>query len=169
MKKGESTCEQETFRKLFELHAEPVRNFVYYRSGDSGFAEDCVQEAFIRLWKKCASVPVENAKGFLFTVAKNLILDLVKHEKVKLKFQATKTKNATAEDPEFLLQEKEFKEKLEACINALPENQRTVFLMNRIDKLKYREIAEMLGISQKAVEKRMHKALKFIREQIGNI
>ena len=53
----------------------------------------------------------------------------------------------------------EFKNELETAINDLPEGQKEVFLMNRIDKLTYKEIAERLGVSQKAVEKRMHKAL----------
>ena len=62
------------------------------------------------------------------------------------------------------MEEQEFKNQLEKAIEALPENQREVFLMNRIDKMKYREIAEALGISQKAVEKRMHKALLELRK-----
>jgi len=48
----------------------------------------------------------------------------------------------------------------------MPENQRIVFLMSRMDQLKYTEIAENLGISQKAVEKRMTRALGFLRKKI---
>ena len=88
---------------------------------------------------------------------------------MQLKFRALARSNSTNENPEFLMEEQEFKNKLETAINALPENQKTVFLMNRVDKMKYREIAEALGISQKAVEKRMHKALLFLRTEIGNI
>ncbi|MBX2818016.1 MAG: sigma-70 family RNA polymerase sigma factor, partial [Saprospiraceae bacterium] len=66
--------------------------------------------------------------------------------------------------PEFLLEEKEFKRLLEDAISALPEGQRAVFLLNRIDKKTYREIAEDLSISAKAVEKRMHKALASLRK-----
>ena len=58
---------------------------------------------------------------------------------------------------------------MERAIYALPEGQRLVFLMNRIDKRKYREIAEELGISQKAVEKRMHQALVTLRKELGKI
>ena len=50
------------------------------------------------------------------------------------------------------------------AIADLPENQRIVFLMNRLDKKTYKEIAELLDISVKAVEKRMHKALKELRK-----
>ncbi len=164
-----STCDQNSFQRLYERHSDALRNFMYYKSGDSGFAEDSVQESFLRLWKKCAAVPYEKAKSFLFAVANNLLLDRVKHKKVQLKFSAIPQKKLTNENPEFLLEEQEFKQKLTDVISSLPEHQRAVFLMNRIDKMKYREIAEVLGISQKAVEQRMHKALLVIREKIGNI
>ena len=60
--------------------------------------------------------------------------------------------------------EKEFKERLEEAISQLPDKQRTVFLMNRIDKKTYREIAELEGVSVKAIEKRMGMALKTLRK-----
>ncbi len=169
MKSRDSTCDQNSFRKLYEQHADAIRNFIFYKSGNTAFAEDTVQESYLRLWKKCASVPFEKAKSFLFTVANHLFLDRLKHQKVQLKFAAQQPADSTNESPEFLLEEQEFKQKLEKVISALPEQQRVVFLMNRIDKMKYKDIAAALGISQKAVEKRMHKALLILREQIGNI
>ena len=48
----------------------------------------------------------------------------------------------------------------------MPEKQRTVFLMNRIDELKYKEIADQLGLSVKAIEKRMSLALEHLRTQL---
>ncbi|MEM6967417.1 MAG: sigma-70 family RNA polymerase sigma factor, partial [Bacteroidota bacterium] len=161
---NDSTCEEKTFQKLFMNNLNGLRNFLYYKSGDTSFAEDAAQEAFVRLWKNCAKVPIEKAKNFLFTAANNLFLDEAKHRKVKLKFQQHALQNQTSESPEFLMEEQEFKKQLEEAINALPAGQREVFLMNRIDKMKYREIAEALGISQKAVEKRMHKALMELRK-----
>ncbi|MBV6653782.1 MAG: sigma-70 family RNA polymerase sigma factor [Mameliella sp.] len=169
MEKPDATCNPSSFRKLYDQLADAVRNFIYYKSGNTGFAEDTVQESFLRLWKKCADVPFEKAKSFVFTVANRLLLDNVKHQKVKLRFSAHKPPEATHESPQFILEQQEFKEKLERAISELPEAQRIVFLMNRIDKMKYREIAEALALSQKAVEKRMHQALLVIREKIGNI
>ena len=75
----------------------------------------------------------------------------------------------TNQSPEYLLEEEEFKIKLQNAIASLTEAQREVFLMNRIDGKKYKEIAELLDISQKAVEKRMSAALKILKEQIENI
>lgn len=57
----------------------------------------------------------------------------------------------------------QLKENYRLALNGMPEKQRTVFLMSRIENLKYTEIAEKVGISVKAVEKRMTKALEYLR------
>ena len=169
MNQQDSSCEPDNFRRLFDEHSKALHHFAYYKSGDANQAEDVVQESYLRLWKNCAQVSMEKAKQFLFAVANNLMLDQFKHEKVKLKFQSTQRVHQNSQDPQFLMEVLEFKTNLETAIAALPEGQREVFLLNRIDKMKYREIAEHLGISQKAVEKRMHKALLSLREQFGKI
>ena len=71
--------------------------------------------------------------------------------------------------PQFALEEKEFGERLEAAISNLTEVQRTAFLMSRVEGKKYREIAEILGISEKAAGKRIHDALEELRKSIENI
>jgi RNA polymerase sigma-70 factor (ECF subfamily) len=59
--------------------------------------------------------------------------------------------------------------KLKKAISDLPIKQREVFLLSRMEKKKYKEIAEITGISIKAVEKRMSLALMALRKTIGNI
>ena len=93
----------------------------------------------------------------------------VEHKKVVLKFQQKTGHDLGGADPEFLLEEKELKTQLEIAISELPEGQREVFLMNRMDKKTYAEIAEILGVSVKAIEKRMHKALVKLRNTLKNI
>jgi len=159
-----SICEEETFNRVFSNYAESLINFIYYKSGNYSGAEDIMQEAYVKLWKECAKVPVDKAKSFLYTVAKNTFLNQVKHQSIVLKFEKQGHSQITQESPQYLLEEAEFKEKLERAIAALPEDQRVVFLMNRIDKMKYREIAEHLNLSVKAIEKRMSKALVELRK-----
>ena len=169
MEGNQSICKPKVFESVYNSHAETLHNFMYYKCGDRGLAEDFVQEAYVKLWKNCSKVLFEKAKSFLFTVANNLFLNDYAHKKVVLRHQQDGAIHYTNESPEFLFEEKQFMEKLEATIADLPEKQREVFLLNRIDKKKYREIAELLNISVKAVEKRMSLALKTLREQIGNI
>jgi RNA polymerase sigma-70 factor (ECF subfamily) len=161
---AESVCEEKVFDSVFLKHSEYLRNFMYYKCGDLQKAEDLMQDSFCKLWEECAKVPFDKAKSFLFTVATNLFLNQEKHKKVVLKFQKRKVNNDKfVETPHFLLEEAEFEKRLKKAINDLSPGQKEVFLMNRIDGLKYKEIAEILGVSVKAVEKRMHKALKALR------
>lgn len=162
-------CHAKTFELLYQKFAKDIRRFIFFKTQDIDKAEDILQETFIKLWDNCGKVEYEKAKSFLFTVASNTFLNTVKHEKVVHKHQQSISHQYTNESPEFILLEKEFMEKLECTIEALPEKQKEVFLLNRIEKKKYKEIAEQLNISVKAVEKRMHSALLVLREQIGNV
>jgi RNA polymerase sigma-70 factor (ECF subfamily) len=164
----ENVCDEQTYSQLFRSHSKTVFNYIYYKFGNEEKARDAVQEAFVKLWENCAKVSPEKARSFVYTVANNLYLNVLKAEKVRLKHRKEGT-TTTRQDPEFLMEEKQFKEKLETALATLPENQRTTFLLNRIDGKKYSEIAEIEGVSVKAIEKRMHLALKTLREQIDGI
>ena len=165
MAKQEGVCEEAVYRRTYQEQVDRLRNFLFYKFGQVDQLEDLVQEAFVRLWENCAKVRPQKARSYLFTVASNLNINRAKHQQVVMAFRRkTKAVSIELEDPHFQLEQKEFSERLQASINQLPENQRVVFLMNRIDKISYREIAELLGISQKAVEKRMHKALISLRQ-----
>ena len=152
-----------TFKEVFDRYYESIRNFLYYKSGDKNLAEDLTQESFLILWKKRENIDPDKVKSYLYTIANNLFLNEVKHQKVVLKFQQQKPQHIVKQTPQFLMEEQEFQHQLEKAIADLPEKNRIVFLMNRIEKLTYREIAERLGLSVKAVEKRMHKALLSLR------
>ena len=164
----DNVCEEEVFSSLFKANSKTVFNYIYYKFGNEEKAYDVVQEAFVKLWENCAKVSPEKAKSYVYTIANNLYLNVIKAEKVRLKY-ADRSNSTSYESPEFLLEEKEYKEKLDRALNSLPENQRTTFLLNRIDGKKYAEIAEMEGVSVKAIEKRMHLALKALRDQIEGI
>ena len=167
--KKEHVCEEKVFQTVFMEHAKTIRNFIYYKCGDHNKASDIVQDAFVKLWQKCKDVSYEKARSFLYTVANNLFLNDVAHQKVVLKHQNANHSILTNENPEFLLEEKQYNEKLQRAINNLTEGQREAFLLNRIDGKKYAEIAEMLNISVKAVEKRIHGALVALRKEIEKI
>ncbi|NNJ89326.1 MAG: sigma-70 family RNA polymerase sigma factor [Eudoraea sp.] len=164
----DNVCEEKVFNAIFNSNSKTIFNYIYYKYGNEEKAYDAVQEAFVKLWENCAKVAPEKAKAFVYKVANNLYLNVLKAEKVRLKY-AEKAPKTSPESPEFLMEEKEFKDKLDRALNSLPENQRTVFLLNRIDGKKYAEIAIMEGVSVKAIEKRMHLALKSLRAQIDGI
>ncbi|WP_203293666.1 RNA polymerase sigma factor [Luteirhabdus pelagi] len=169
MQEHENVCNEGMFSQIYNEHSESVYRFIYFKCGDEAQASDLVQDAFIKLWQNCKKVMPSKAKSFLYTVTRNAFYNEVAHQKVVLKhakLQPTKVEN---QSPEFLLEEKQYHKKVQQVIESLTEAQRTAFLLNRIEGKKYAEIAEMLDISVKAVEKRMSQALAVIRKEIGDI
>ncbi len=166
---SKSVCEETNYQALFEEHSRSVRNFIYYKSGQLHLSEDIMHDSFIKLWEKCSDVFFDKAKSYLFTVANRLFLNHIEHNKVVLRFEKSNLDHSRPSTPEAVLHEKEFKIKLEKAISNLSEGQREVFLMNRIDKISYKEIASMLDISEKAVEKRMSKALKALKDEVEEL
>ena len=157
------------FEAIYNAHAKDIRRFLFYKTQDLDKAEDILQEVFIKLWENCNNVDYDKVKSYIYSIANNIFLNEVKHQKVVQNYGKYNKRESTNESPEFIMLEKEFMEKLESTIANLPEKQREVFLMNRIEKKKYKEIALHLNISLKAVEKRMHQALVVIRKKIGNV
>ncbi|MEO1022359.1 MAG: sigma-70 family RNA polymerase sigma factor [Bacteroidota bacterium] len=159
-------CTDSAIEQLYKAHAAQLRNYLYYRCKDFERSNDLVQDAFSKLWEKCKDIVPEAAKSFLYTVARNAMINLSKKDQVRMEFAVQQEHSLDYETPQFDMEFAEYKTKLESAITSLPDGQREVFLMNRIDKLTYREIAERLEISQKAVEKRMHNALVKLREAL---
>jgi len=162
-------CTESVFNELFVKYSKDLHNFLYYKFGEALNPRDVVQEAFIKLWNNCATVNFEKAKSFLFTVANNHTLNEISKNKTAANFREIKPKNYTIETPEFILEEDEYKQRLQNAINALSEDLRVTFLLNRVDGKKHQEIADMLGISRKAVEKRIYKALALVREKVDGL
>ena len=165
----DNICEEHLFSSIFNKYSKDLHDFLYYKFGDNLNPKDKVQEAFIKLWQNCAKVTPSKAKSFVFTTANNLMLNEVAHQKVVLKHRQTKPKSYTNENPEFLMQENEYMEKLQTAISNLTEAQRTAFLLNRVEGKRFKEIALLLDISTKAVEKRIYGALKKLRKDIEGI
>lgn len=145
------------------MYFEDVRRYVFYRSGDDDTATDIAQDTFLRIWEKQIEINPKTAKGLLFKIASDLFISKYRREKVAFNFMNNFQANEKSLTPEDELNYNELTKAYEAALKSMPEKQRVVFLMNRIDELKYKEIADQLGLSVKAIEKRMSQALDHLR------
>lgn len=154
------------FEQLFDAYYDELHHFIYFKSGDTQLAEDIVQDAFLKVWEVRSKVRLESARALLYTMTGNLFANRYKRQKLDFKLQQTLVEDRNFETPEFELEIKEFDLKLQKVLTELNEKSRTVFLMNRIEKLTYSQIAQNLNLSIKAVEKRMKKALEYLHSEI---
>lgn len=161
------TGDERAFEKLFKLYYAPL---CFYTSGilqDEAAAEEIVQEFFVKFWEKREKIQIETSlKNYFFRSVKNLCLNKIKHEQIKLQHAKNVISEAesTGYSDHFL--EVDLQKDIEESIAALPEKRREIFRLSREEGLKYREIAEKLNISIKTVEAQMGLAIKSLRDSL---
>ena len=126
-----------------------VLRFAVWNCGDRMRGEDAMQEAFARLWEIKEQVAVEKGLGFLLTVARRYLVDCFRHDAVVAKAHAemAQTAETTTEQKGYGLSD----EMLEA-LNSLPEVQRSIIQLRDVDGYSYKEIAQMLDLSDQQVQ-----------------
>lgn len=154
------------FEQLFKSHYKALHSYANMLLKDLDAAEEVVQTMFLRLWEKRHLLDVQTSvKAYLYKCVYNDSLNLMKHEQVKNKYQdfTLHTMNTEHESASNKVELSELQRQLQNALNTLPEQCRIIFQMSRFEELKYKEIAERLGISIKTVENQMGKALKILR------
>jgi RNA polymerase sigma-70 factor (ECF subfamily) len=133
------------------------------------YAEDIVQDFFVRFWEKRKQMVLCNSyKNYFFSSVKNASLDFLKHQAIGKEYinrMVELSKHHLAYDVDVFVSS-ELQSKLEESINALPEKCREIFIMSRIHGKKNEEIASELDISKRTVETQITKALRVLRVKL---
>jgi len=129
-------------------------------------AEDLLHAAYLRLEHYRAEHLVENPAAFLVKTAVNLGVDVHRHDRLLSNPTQFGDLDIQSDAPlqDEVLASRVRLERVKAGLLQLTPRTREVFLMHRLEGLKYREIATRLGISQSAVEKHIGKAALFLAE-----
>lgn len=129
---------------------------------DPDNAEDHLHAAFLRLQDYRKSKRVENPIGFLVRAAVNLSMDARRQERVRRNHAPDIAERLRIENlaplQDEVIEARKRLEAVQAALAQLTPRTRDVFLMHRVEGLKYREIAERLGVTVSAVEKHVAKA-----------
>jgi RNA polymerase sigma-70 factor (ECF subfamily) len=162
--------DREEFEKLFRANFKGLCFFAQKYVKDFETAREIVQDSFISLWEKRDTIDASRpVKSYLTTVihnkCHNYLCDNRKFNHKLLEIEnLLEIRDDASND---LLVAKELKLAIHEAIEELPEKCREVFLLNRYENLKYKEIAVKLGISVKTVETQMSKALQHLRIRLA--
>lgn len=143
--------------------AEHTRLLRYFRKRvGRDAAPDLVQEAFTRMLRCGAFERVENPQAYLTRTAHNLLIERARHWQRKQSPLCPFDEGRDAAVPpeqEWRIEAAELRRVYRRVLRAMPRRTRRIFLMHRLRGMSYREIAEKLGIGDKAVEYHMMRAL----------
>ncbi|MCU7548965.1 RNA polymerase sigma-70 factor [Chitinophagaceae bacterium LB-8] len=160
------------FEHVFKSHFKGLHGYACSILKDEAAAEEMVQNVFFKLWERTGNLSLSGSlTAYLYRAVNNECLNYLKHQKVKMKhglFVAHR-KEELAESASGKLQLRELEARLQSAMNDLPEQCRMIFQLSRFEELRYREIAEQLGLSIKTVENQMGKALKILREKLADL
>jgi RNA polymerase sigma-70 factor (ECF subfamily) len=159
-------CKERVFSSLYTKYSKDLHDFLYYKFGEQFNPNDKAQDAFVKLWENCKKITPSKARAFLFTVANNMVLNDIKHQKVVLKYKSVGQKSYTHETPEFLMEKEQYLQAYQKALGKLSEEQRVAFTMSKIEGKKQQEIADMLGVTKKVVEYRIYSAFNVLKEEI---
>lgn len=131
--------------------------------------EDIVQNVFFKLWRDRESIVIETSlKSFLLRSVQNSCLDELRHKGVVREHESYSMTYSVSDhiDTENYVLFSDLHNHLNEALSKLPESCREAFEMNRLEGLKYREIAEKLNVSERTIEVRIGKALSLLRSHL---
>lgn len=157
------------FEAIFRQWYEPVVRSATRVLRDAGVAEELSQDVFLELWRRRESLaPDSSVAGYLMQAVRNRALNHLRHlavQKKSIVYVEALSEPAEASDSQ--VQTSELQAALTKAIAELPPRTREVFVMSRERGLRYSEIAQELGVSVKAVEANMSRALRIMRDRLA--
>ena len=150
------------FATLYAEHSAAVRRFALFISGDASLADDLTSETFVRAWGAQDRFDLTSVRGYLFAIARNLHLQLLRRERTRpmsrLDGEHTLELATGEASPERRAAARDELARVLAELQKLPEVDRAALLMRAEDQLPYDEIARALGLTLSAVKVKIHRA-----------
>jgi len=159
------------FDVLYRRYSKKVYKFGYSILKSTEDSENLIQDVFLNFWENRRNIEKDSSiKSYIFTITYNSAISIIRKKARESEFvEYLKALQQTSEEPVNVeLEYKELSNKLEEIINKLPQRQKEVYQLHRIEGLNYKQIAERLHISVNTIENHMASALKTIRKNLGD-
>lgn len=158
--------DKKAFDLLFSVYYDKLCRYAGKIVHDDDQCEDLVQDLFAEIWVNRKKLNIKTSlSAYLYRSIYNSCLDYIKHQKVKNKHQSeTVFQSANTFDDSLVFTE--MIDIMERCIEQLPEQCKKIFRLSRFENLKYREIAEVLQVSENTVDTQIRRALNKLKEEL---
>lgn len=134
-------------------------------------AEDLTQDVILRISERAASIDASRPDAYVFQIAANVLRDHWRRSRVRNAYEtetlAVRGNWMDELDPERVMQSRQSLATVAGAIRAMPERTRTIFMLFRLEKMKQREIADLLGLSIRTVEQHVMRASLMLRDTLA--
>jgi RNA polymerase sigma-70 factor (ECF subfamily) len=158
---------------LMERYEGPVLNAIYWSIGDYYRAEEVAQEVFVTIYRQRARYkPRAKFVTWLFRIVRNRCLNEVRDRATAQQHVVQVTQGPEdlpaprSASPDAQAERAETQQALLNAVASLPENQRTAFVLAKIEGFSYQEIAETMGITLPSCESLIHRARLNLRDRL---
>lgn len=153
---------------IYLLYSAKVRSFAFRLLGNDADAEDLTHDVFLKIWEnRRALSEIRSFQNYLFTMTRNSVFNTVKRRTIHRKWKDSQGNAPEHWDDEYI-STNDLLRLIDLEVSRMPDQRRTVFHLNRYEKMSYNEIAELLGISPKTVQYHISKALADLRTLLDN-
>ncbi|MDR2885261.1 MAG: RNA polymerase sigma factor [Rikenellaceae bacterium] len=152
------------FNDCVDLCADPLYRFMLKGIRDGQKAQDLVQDAFEKLWVGHARVDAAKAKSYLFKIAYNAMIDMIRHDKHTIPVEGSGLVHS-AHSQHY----SDLNEALHRAVEQLPAVQRSVVLLRDYEGYSHEEIGEITGLNASQVKVYIYRARVFLRDYIGSM
>jgi RNA polymerase sigma-70 factor (ECF subfamily) len=163
--------DSDAFGKFYDLYFRKVYRFTGYFIKADEVCEEIVSDVFLTLWiSREKLTEIDNLDAFIFTIARNKAFNYLSKNAKEPRFihELPLEFSDITENPEKIVLTDELKQVIKSSIEELPEKCKLVFLLSREEGLKYKDIAEIMSISEKTVNAQIVTALKKIYFSLKN-
>ncbi len=160
------------FSEMLSPYKDKMFRYAYNIVGSKFAAEDVVQEAMIKIWKKRDQfVDIENKEAWCVTITRNLAIDKIRAAKKKRTSDISEHHHISdrAPTPDVLLEQKDALSKVEELLNELTPQQKEIITLRDIEGYTYQEIADIIEVSVDQVKVNLHRARKALRTKLMTI
>ena len=153
------------FERIFKEYFEPLCNFINKYINNWEESREIVQNTFFKVWQNKDKIEVKTTiKNYLFQASKNTMIDQIRRSKKEVELSDGVIERIESQViDEALIDESLIKKAIIKGLSQLKPKNREIFKLNKFEGLTYKEIAQHLDISERAVEDNIARALKKLK------
>ena len=156
---------EKEFNQIVELHSDALYRFALKNIKVVEEAQEIVQTAFEKLWLNRNNVNLEKSKSYLFRVAYNYLIDMIRKQRKEAEWSQALEQKPDTKVVEF----KDLKRIIDQALNSLSEAQRNAIMLRDYEGYSYAEIGEIMNISESQVKINIFRGRKQMQQLLGKM